>query len=105
MLAAVESHPDIPVVLHQDHGVSPAVCQQLIRSGFTSVMMDGSLREDGKTPAVLRLQRRRDPARVRDGACGRVSASKASWAAWVRWRPARRAKKTASAPKASSRTR
>ena len=51
MLAAVESHPDIPVVVHQDHGTSPSVCQQSIRSGFTSVMMDGSLREDGKTPA------------------------------------------------------
>ncbi|MDP3708934.1 MAG: class II fructose-bisphosphate aldolase [Polaromonas sp.] len=51
MLAAVESHPDIPVVLHQDHGTSPAVCIQSIRSGFTSVMMDGSLMTDGKTPA------------------------------------------------------
>ena len=51
VLAAVESHPDIPVVLHQDHGASPAVCVQSIRSGFTSVMMDGSLREDAKTPA------------------------------------------------------
>ncbi|MBK6596254.1 MAG: fructose-bisphosphate aldolase class II [Burkholderiales bacterium] len=51
MLAAVESHPDIPVVVHQDHGTSVAVCQQSIRSGFTSVMMDGSLMSDGKTPA------------------------------------------------------
>jgi fructose-bisphosphate aldolase class II len=51
VLAAVESHPDIPVVLHQDHGASPGVCQQSIRSGFTSVMMDGSLQEDAKTPA------------------------------------------------------
>ena len=51
MLAAVETHPDIPVVVHQDHGASPAVCQQSIRSGFTSVMMDGSLMEDAKTPA------------------------------------------------------
>ncbi len=51
VLGAVESHPDIPVVLHQDHGTSPAVCQQSIRSGFTSVMMDGSLLEDGKTPS------------------------------------------------------
>ncbi len=51
VLAAVEAHPDIPVVLHQDHGASPAVCQQSIRSGFTSVMMDGSLMEDAKTPA------------------------------------------------------
>ncbi|HYN62404.1 MAG TPA: class II fructose-bisphosphate aldolase [Rubrivivax sp.] len=51
VLAAVETHPDIPVVLHQDHGASPAVCMQSIRSGFTSVMMDGSLKEDAKTPA------------------------------------------------------
>lgn len=49
--AAVESWPHIPLVMHQDHGASPAVCQASIRSGFTSVMMDGSLREDMKTPA------------------------------------------------------
>jgi fructose-bisphosphate aldolase class II len=41
--AAVEMYPHIPVCLHQDHGASPAVCQQSIRSGFSSVMMDGSL--------------------------------------------------------------
>jgi fructose-bisphosphate aldolase class II len=51
VLAAVESHPQIPLVLHQDHGASTAVCMQAIQSGFTSVMMDGSLREDAKTPA------------------------------------------------------
>jgi fructose-bisphosphate aldolase class II len=51
MLAAAETHPDIPIVVHQDHGASPAVCQASIRSGFTSVMMDGSLREDMKTPS------------------------------------------------------
>jgi fructose-bisphosphate aldolase class II len=51
VLAAIESHPGLPVVLHQDHGTSPAVCVQAIRSGFSSVMMDGSLRSDGKTPA------------------------------------------------------
>ncbi|WP_240006655.1 class II fructose-bisphosphate aldolase [Pseudaquidulcibacter saccharophilus] len=51
MLAAVELYPDVPVVLHQDHGTSPAVCQASIRSGFTSVMMDGSLMSDGKTPS------------------------------------------------------
>ena len=49
--AAVEMYPAIPVVMHQDHGSSPAVCQASIRSGFTSVMMDGSLKEDMKTPA------------------------------------------------------
>jgi fructose-bisphosphate aldolase class II len=49
--AAAEAYPEIPLVMHQDHGASPAVCQGSIRSGFTSVMMDGSLREDMKTPA------------------------------------------------------
>ncbi|MDZ7813850.1 MAG: class II fructose-bisphosphate aldolase [Ideonella sp.] len=51
VLAAIETHPDIPVCLHQDHGASAAVCIQAIRSGFSSVMMDGSLMEDAKTPA------------------------------------------------------
>jgi fructose-bisphosphate aldolase, class II len=50
-LAAAETWPHIPIVMHQDHGASLAVCQASIRSGFTSVMMDGSLREDMKTPA------------------------------------------------------
>ena len=49
--AAAEMYPDIPIVMHQDHGASAAVCMQAIRSGFTSVMMDGSLLEDAKTPA------------------------------------------------------
>lgn len=51
MLAAVELYPEIPVVMHQDHGNSPATCFSAIKQGFTSVMMDGSLREDAKTPA------------------------------------------------------
>jgi fructose-bisphosphate aldolase, class II len=51
ILAAVEEFPHIPVVMHQDHGTSPDVCQRSIQLGFSSVMMDGSLREDGKTPA------------------------------------------------------
>jgi fructose-bisphosphate aldolase class II len=50
ILAAIEEFPHIPVVMHQDHGVSPAVCQRSIQLGFSSVMMDGSLGEDGKTP-------------------------------------------------------
>jgi fructose-bisphosphate aldolase class II len=49
--AAAEMYPHIPIVLHQDHGASPSVCVQSIRSGFTSVMMDGSLLADAKTPA------------------------------------------------------
>jgi len=51
MLAAVELYPQIPVVMHQDHGNSVDTCQSAIENGFTSVMMDGSLQEDGKTPA------------------------------------------------------
>jgi fructose-bisphosphate aldolase class II len=49
--AAVEAYPHIPLVMHQDHGQTPAICQGAIDLGFGSVMMDGSLREDGKTPA------------------------------------------------------
>jgi fructose-bisphosphate aldolase class II len=48
--AAIEEFPEIPIVMHQDHGTSPAVCQRSIQLGFSSVMMDGSLGEDGKTP-------------------------------------------------------
>jgi fructose-bisphosphate aldolase class II len=51
MLAAAELYPQIPVVMHQDHGNSVATCLSAIENGFTSVMMDGSLKEDGKTPA------------------------------------------------------
>ncbi|MEC7078549.1 MAG: ketose-bisphosphate aldolase, partial [Pseudomonadota bacterium] len=51
ILAAIEEFPDIPVVMHQDHGASPAACQRSIQLGFSSVMMDGSLLEDQKTPA------------------------------------------------------
>ncbi|MCR9119658.1 MAG: class II fructose-bisphosphate aldolase, partial [bacterium] len=51
MLAATELYPEIPIVMHQDHGNSVETCQSAIENGFTSVMMDGSLKEDGKTPA------------------------------------------------------
>jgi len=51
ILAAIEAYPNIPIVMHQDHGSSPAVCLRSIQSGFSSVMMDGSLMEDAKTPA------------------------------------------------------
>ena len=50
MEAAVELYPHIPLVIHQDHGTSPAICQRSIQLGFSSVMMDGSLGTDGKTP-------------------------------------------------------
>ena len=49
--AASEAYPHIPMVMHQDHGTSPAICRGALELGFGSVMMDGSLKEDGKTPA------------------------------------------------------
>ena len=84
MLAAAELYPEIPIVMHQDHGNSPETCISAIENGFTSVMMDGSLKEDGKTPRRLRVQRR-GHARGRRawptrGAC-RSKASSARWAA------------------------
>ena len=51
ILAAAELYPEIPMVMHQDHGNSPMTCYSAIKQGFTSVMMDGSLKEDAKTPA------------------------------------------------------
>ncbi|WP_455203663.1 class II fructose-bisphosphate aldolase [Kaarinaea lacus] len=49
--AAIEQYPHIPIVMHQDHGSEPAVCLRSIQSGFSSVMMDGSLLADMKTPS------------------------------------------------------
>jgi fructose-bisphosphate aldolase class II len=51
ILAALEQYPHIPVCMHQDHGAAPGVCFRSIQSGFSSVMMDGSLQEDAKTPS------------------------------------------------------
>jgi fructose-bisphosphate aldolase class II len=51
IIAAVEQYPHIPIVMHQDHGSEPAVCLRSIQSGFSSVMMDGSLMPDMKTPS------------------------------------------------------
>ncbi len=62
--AAAEAYPNIPIVMHQDHGNSPSTCTSRSSNGFTSVMMDGSLEADGKTPADLRVQRRTSPGGV-----------------------------------------
>ena len=51
VLASIDEFPHIPVCMHQDHGTSPAICQRSIQLGFSSVMMDGSLMTDGKTPS------------------------------------------------------
>lgn len=53
IVAASEAYPHIPIALHQDHGNSPQTCFSAIRNGFTSVMMDGSLAADGKTPSTF----------------------------------------------------
>ena len=50
MDAVTEIYPHIPVCVHLDHGNEPATCMTAIQAGFTSVMMDGSLKADGKTP-------------------------------------------------------
>ena len=89
--------------MHQDHGNNEATCATAIQHGFTSVMMDGSLKDDGKTPAdydynvdVTR--------RVVDMAHGSAPRSKASSACSARSRPAWASRKTATAPRASSAT-
>ena len=69
ILAAIEEFPDIPVVMHQDHGTSPAICQRSIQLGFSSVMMDGSLEEDGKNALQLPVQCRGDAPQCRYGPC------------------------------------
>jgi fructose-bisphosphate aldolase, class II len=53
MLAAAELYPELPIAMHQDHGNSPATCYSAISQGFTSVMMDGSLMPDAKTPSTF----------------------------------------------------
>ena len=81
--AAAELNPDIPIAMHQDHGNSFETCKSAIELGYTSVMMDGSLKEDGKTPSTfdrkcgsdaarggLRARARRD-GRRRDWRAGR----------------------------------
>ncbi len=76
--AAIDSYPHIPIVMHQDHGQSPAICIQAMRLGFSSVMMDGSLEADGKTiadydyNASVTAQGRRGRARDRRHRRGRA---------------------------------
>jgi fructose-bisphosphate aldolase, class II len=104
VLAALEAHPDLPVVLHQDHAASPSVCQQAIRSGFTSVMMDGSLMPDQKTPADyaynVEVSRGWSRPRMRWG-----YRWKGSWDVSARSRPGRAAMRMASGRKGRCRTR
>jgi len=97
ILAAVEEFPHIPVCMHQDHGTSPAVCQRSIQLGFSSVMMDGSLGTDGKTPTSYEYNV--DVTR-RTVEMAQVCPSRVNWVAWAAWKPVWPVKKTALAPKA-----
>src|SRR5689334_20628516 len=99
--ALAEMYPAIPICMHQDHGNNEATCATAIQFGFTSVMMDGSLKEDAKTPAdygynvdVTR--------RVVEMAHSCASPSKANSACLDRLRPEWAKPKTDTAPKASS---
>ena len=92
--------PHIPVVMHQDHGQSPAICQGAINLGFSSVMMDGSLKEDGKT--IADYDYNVDVTKkVVDIAHKLGVTVEGELAAWVRWKPCRATRKTATAPTAS----
>jgi fructose-bisphosphate aldolase class II len=82
--AAVESYPNIPVVMHQDHGQSPTVCLQAMRLGFSSVMMDGSLQADGKS--IASYDYNIGQSEVVEWRTRSASPSKASWAASARSR-------------------
>ena len=84
MLAAAELYPQIPIVMHQDHGNSPATCKSAIEQNFTSVMMDGSLKEDGKTPADYDYNVNVTTDVVEAGPPARASRSKANSAVWAR---------------------
>ena len=98
----VPAHPDLHAPGPRQH---PATCATAIQYGFTSVMMDGSLKEDGKTPADYDYNVDVTRRVVRHGPLGAASRSKASWACWAPWRPAWARRKTATASRASSITR
>ncbi len=102
--ALVIMYPDIPIVMHQDHGNSEATCASAIRFGFSSVMMDGSLKADGKTPADYDYNVARDEDASSIWRIGSAPRSRANSACSARWRPARARRKTATAPRASSAT-
>ena len=99
--ALAEMHPDVPICLHQDHGNDEATCASAIRHGFTSVMMDGSLEADMKTPASYdyNVDITERVARMAHWVGG--PRSRASWGCWAAWRPARRLRKTDQALPAS----
>ena len=83
--AAVDSYPNIPIVMHQDHGQSPTICLQAMRNGFSSVMMDGSSRPTARRSRATSTTSR-PPARSSRWRTRSASASRANWAASARSR-------------------
>ena len=104
MDAVTEIYPQIPVCVHLDHGNEPATCMTAIQAGFTSVMMDGSLKADGKSAGRLELQCRRHQDRAPTWPISAASRWKANSACSARSRPAWATRKTATAPRANCRT-
>ena len=99
--AAVETHPDIPIVLHQDHGATPSRLRAVAALGIHQ-RHDGWVAPRGcEDTRELRLQHRRDAPRLRDLACGGRVGRRQSSAAWDRSKPARPGKKTVWARRAS----
>ena len=103
MEALEEMYPQIPICMHQDHGNNEATCLTAIQHGFTSVMMDGSLKADAKTPADYEYNVD-ITRRVVDMAHWSAPRSKASWACSARSNMAAARRRTAMASKASSAT-
>jgi fructose-bisphosphate aldolase (EC 4.1.2.13) len=99
--AAIELYPEVPVCMHQDHGNSEATCLSAITNGFSSVMMDGSLKADGKTPPTSTTTPT-SPAASPSSATWLAPRRKASSACSARSRPAWATRKTATAPKVLS---
>jgi fructose-bisphosphate aldolase class II len=83
ILAAIESYPHIPVCMHQDHGASPSICFRSIQSGFSSVMMDGSLLAPMARPPPAMNTTWTPPARWPNWPMPAACPWKASWAAWA----------------------
>ena len=99
----VELYPHIPVCMHLDHGNSVATCVTAIQNGFTSVMMDGSLKADGTTPADYAYNRDITRKVVEIAHSSGVSV-KENWASSARWKRAWATRKTAMAQRARCRT-
>ena len=98
MQAAAELYPEIPIVMHQDHGNSPETCFSAIRNQFTSVMMDGSLKKTAR-PLLISTITLWSPAGLWMLPTRLVCQWKVSWVVWVPWKPAKAIRKMATVSK------